>query len=57
MAPATDHTLTALRYLRADALSVVFVLATAFLYMTTAVYTIGYHAAKPPPSPPAARTG
>ena len=44
--PATDHTLTALRYLRADALSVVFVLATAFLYMTTAIYTVGYQAAE-----------
>lgn len=46
IAPATDHTLSALRYLRADALSVVFVLATAFLYMTTAIYAIGYHSAE-----------
>ncbi|BCP18158.1 proton-conducting transporter membrane subunit [Mycobacterium paraintracellulare] len=46
IAPASDHTLTALRYLRADALSVVFVLATAFLYMTTAIYTVGYQAAE-----------
>jgi hydrogenase-4 component F len=46
IAPVTDHTLSALRYLRADALSVVFVLATAFLYMTTAIYTIGYQAAE-----------
>lgn len=44
--PATNHTLTAVRYLRADALSVVFVLATAFLYMTTAIYTVGYQAAE-----------
>lgn len=44
--PASDHTLTALRYLRADALSVVFLLGTAFLYMTTAIYSIGYHAAE-----------
>jgi hydrogenase-4 component F len=46
VAPVTDHTVSALRYLRADALSVVFVLATAFLYMTTAIYSIGYHAAE-----------
>src|ERR1700739_104003 len=46
IAPATNRTLSALHYLRADALSVVFVLATAFLYMTTAIYAIGYHAAE-----------
>lgn len=46
IAPANDHTLTALRYLRADPLSVVFVLGTAFLYMTTAIYTVGYQAAE-----------
>jgi hydrogenase-4 component F len=46
VAPATHHTLTAARYLRADALSVVFVLGTAFVYMTTAMYAIGYQAAE-----------
>jgi len=39
---ALDHTQTALRYLRADALSVVFVLGTCFLYAATAIYAIGY---------------
>jgi len=29
-------------FLRADALSVVFLLATAFLYLTTAIYCVGY---------------
>ncbi|MGI8613108.1 MAG: proton-conducting transporter membrane subunit [Nocardioidaceae bacterium] len=37
-----DHTVTALRYLRVDALSVVFLLATAFLYAATGAYSIGY---------------
>lgn len=39
---ASDHTLNAVRYLRADALSVVFLLATCFLYAATAVYSVGY---------------
>lgn len=39
---AASHNVTALRYLRVDALSVVFLLATAFLYAVTAIYTIGY---------------
>jgi hydrogenase-4 component F len=43
---ALDHTQTALRYLRADALSVVFVLATCFLYAATAIYSIGYLSAE-----------
>ncbi len=38
----TQHTVTSARYLRADALSVVFLLGTTFLYAITAVYTIGY---------------
>lgn len=43
LVPASaDHTLTAVRYLRADALSVVFLLATCFLYAVTAVYAVGY---------------
>jgi hydrogenase-4 component F len=41
---AVEHTPTALRYLRADALSVIFVLGTCFLYAATAIYSIGYHA-------------
>lgn len=36
------HTVTALRYLRADALSVVFLLGTCFLYAVVAIYSIGY---------------
>ena len=43
---ALDHTQTAVRYLRADALSVVFVLGTCFLYAATAIYAIGYLAAE-----------
>lgn len=39
---ALDGTQTALPYLRADALSVVFVLGTCFLYAATAIYAIGY---------------
>jgi hydrogenase-4 component F len=37
---------TAIGVLRADSLSVVFVLATSFLYAATAVYSIGYQAAE-----------
>ena len=40
----SDHTVTAGHYLRADALSVVFLLGTAFLYAATGVFSIGYHA-------------
>lgn len=39
---AADHTVTALRYLRADALSVIFLLATCFLYAAAGIYSIGY---------------
>ena len=39
---ATEHTQFALRYLRADALSVVFLLATCFLYAATSIYAVGY---------------
>jgi hydrogenase-4 component F len=39
---SSDHTLTAVRYLRADALSVVFLLATCFLYAVVGIYSIGY---------------
>jgi hydrogenase-4 component F len=43
LVPASiDHTLTVLRYLRADALSVVFLLATCFLYAVVGVYSVGY---------------
>lgn len=43
LVPASlDHTLTTLRYLRADALSVVFLLGTCFLYAVVGVYSIGY---------------
>lgn len=45
LVPAAAHgTLHAVGYLRADALSVVFVLATAFLYATTSIYAVGYFA-------------
>ena len=43
---ATHRTLTAVTYLRADALSVVFVMATGFLYAVAGVYSIGYLAAE-----------
>jgi len=47
LVPTAGHqTLTAIGYLRADALSVVFVLATAFLYAGIAAYSIGYLAAE-----------
>ncbi|OCB56087.1 NADH dehydrogenase [Mycobacterium malmoense] len=36
------HTVTALRYLRADSLSVIFVLGTCFLYATVGIYSVGY---------------
>ncbi|BBZ15342.1 proton-conducting transporter transmembrane domain-containing protein [Mycobacterium branderi] len=43
LVPASlNHTLTALRYLRADALSVVFLLGTCFVYAVVGVYSIGY---------------
>ncbi|KAA8958475.1 proton-conducting transporter membrane subunit [Mycobacterium sp.] len=43
LVPASaDHTLTAVRYLRADALSVVFLLATCFLYAVVGIYSVGY---------------
>ncbi|MGI8459522.1 MAG: proton-conducting transporter membrane subunit [Propionibacteriaceae bacterium] len=41
---ATRGTVTAVGYLSTDALSVVFLLATALLYALTAVYSIGYFA-------------
>src|SRR5665213_209135 len=41
--PAVGHRdVSTLKYLRADALSLVFLLATAFLYAVTSMYTIGY---------------
>lgn len=41
--PTVGHRdLSTLKYLRADALSLVFLLATAFLYAVTSMYTIGY---------------
>ncbi|HUO40810.1 MAG TPA: proton-conducting transporter membrane subunit [Mycobacterium sp.] len=43
---ALEHTQYALRYLRADPLSVVFVLGTCFLYAATAIYSVGYLAAE-----------
>jgi hydrogenase-4 component F len=39
-----DHTITAVRYLRADALSVIFLLGTCFLYAVVAIYAVGYMA-------------
>lgn len=36
------HTITALRYLRADSLSLIFVLGTCFLYATVGIYSVGY---------------
>lgn len=47
MVPASiDHTITALRYLRADSLSVIFLLGTCFLYATVGIYSFGYLAAE-----------
>ena len=37
-----NHTITAMHYLRADSLSLIFLLATCFLYATVGVYSIGY---------------
>jgi len=43
LVPAADHAVpTYLSYLRADALSCVFLLATAFLYAAVAIYAAGY---------------
>jgi len=39
---AAHHDLTYLSYLRVDALSAIFLLATAFLYAAVSVYSIGY---------------
>ena len=40
--PAADHDLAYLGFLRVDAVSVVFLLATSFLYAVVAVYSVGY---------------
>jgi len=42
----TGHRVNAIGILRADSLSVVFVLATSFLYAATAIYSVGYLAAE-----------
>ena len=39
---AAHHDLSYLSYLRVDALSAIFLLATAFLYAAVSVYSIGY---------------
>ena len=39
---AAHHDLSYLTYLRADALSVIFLLATGFLYAAVGVYSVGY---------------
>ena len=39
---ASQHYLNYLSYLRIDAISVVFMLATGFLYASVAVYSVGY---------------
>ncbi len=36
------HTVAALSYLRADSLSVIFLLGTCFLYATVGIYSVGY---------------
>lgn len=36
------HTITALHYLRADSLSLIFLLGTCFLYATVGIYSVGY---------------
>jgi hydrogenase-4 component F len=48
LVPAAAHrNVTYLRFLRVDALSVVFMLATGFLYAAVAVYSIGYMSGGP----------
>lgn len=43
LVPATrGHTVTGLHYLRADALSVIFLLGTCFLYAAVGLYSVGY---------------
>lgn len=42
LVPATTRGPVTLGFLRADAISVVFILGTAFLYATAAVYSVGY---------------
>ncbi len=42
LVPAASKGPVALSFLRADAISVVFVLGTAFLYATTTAYSVGY---------------
>jgi hydrogenase-4 component F len=39
---ARGHTISALHYLRADALSVIFLLGTCFLYAAVGLYAVGY---------------
>jgi len=39
---AKGHTITGLHYLRADALSVIFLLGTCFLYAAVGLYSVGY---------------
>jgi hydrogenase-4 component F len=46
LVPAARSGSVAVAFLRADALSVVFLLATAFLYALTAIYSVGYLSAE-----------
>ncbi|HEY3684091.1 MAG TPA: proton-conducting transporter membrane subunit [Streptosporangiaceae bacterium] len=46
---AAGHATVLWRYLRVDAISVVFLLATAFLYASVAVYSVGYLRDEPGP--------
>jgi hydrogenase-4 component F len=41
---AVDHTVSGVRYLRDDALSMIFLLGTCFLYPVVAIYAVGYMA-------------
>jgi hydrogenase-4 component F len=45
---AAHQDLTLGRYLRADAISVVFLLATSFLYAAVSAYSVGYLAGEAP---------
>ena len=56
--PAAAHRdLSYLSYLRADALSAIFLLATGFLYAAVAVYAVGYlEATAATPGTPAGST-
>ena len=57
LVPAVAHRdLNYLSYLRVDAVSAIFLLATGFLYAVVAVYAVGYVEQATSPATPAAST-